>query len=304
MNQSQLMQRIRTGPLAAHVERLSALINPTVIIKAEPEKRVPFKCSKFGGNPDLPDSLSWPISRNGQPYTFIAQLNLNEIEDLNSLELPATGILFLFLDLDGADNETDMRFFPLAVLYQADQQETRFPKERPDAPASQQQGTNLVKQVFALFGLTDSAPPPYKPYQECAIGFLPSVSIPSTGSRVLEKLGLSKEEEESYFELWEWMNKYYYSEGGFGSLRGYADPVQGDIMDIECYLESIGEKDFPKKIDDEMETCAAEWKLLLQLDAVDECDMYWGDGLLYVWIQKADLAAREFSRCRGILQYT
>eukprot|EP01080_Neovahlkampfia_damariscottae_P008048 gene8048-12510_t len=40
----------------------------------------PLGCSKFGGTPDLPDSISWPIGLN-----FICQINLNDNSIQNSL---------------------------------------------------------------------------------------------------------------------------------------------------------------------------------------------------------------------------
>jgi len=316
------MERIRIGPLAAFADSLNALVMPTVLIKADPEKRVAFKCSKLGGSPDLPDSLSWPKNTNGKPYMFIAQLNLNEIERSDLVELPATGVLFLFLDLDperegsfleraGSDQEppncgitSPLESFPVAVLLQNNPQETRFPKERPDEPESPKKSSSLVKQAFALFGLTDAPAPPYVPFKECAVSFASSISLPGSTSRSVEKLGLSNLEKDAFLELLRWMNEDYYNGGGFGSLRGYADPVQGDVMEIECYLLAEGRKEFPNPIDAEIEAGAAEWTLLLQLDSVDECNMYWGDGLMYVWIRKNDLEAKDFSRCTGILQYT
>lgn len=304
MRTEELKQEIERGPLAKYTDRLVALAKPTVIIKAEPRNRVAYKSSKFGGNPDLPDDLKWPVSKNGQPHTFIAQLNLNEIERLDEAEgLPAGGIFYLFFDLDGDEFEFD--FMPLKILFQSDQSLTRYPKERPDPPADTRE-PGLVKQAFALFGLTDSAPPPYKPYKECAVSFENSVSLPVGDSRSIEALGLTKAEQEDYGELWEWLEKRSsFKKNVLAWLLGYPCPVQHADMDVECYLRSIGRKDFPKKVDAEIEAGASEWMLLMQLSAIgNECDMYWGDGMVYIWCKRADLANSDFSKCKGILQTT
>ncbi|MBX9690795.1 MAG: DUF1963 domain-containing protein [Cyanobacteria bacterium] len=45
--------------------------------------------------------------------------------------------------------------------------------------------------------------------------------------------------------------------------------------------------------------------LLMQLSAIGNvCDMYWGDGMVYIWCKSADLANSDFSKCKGILQTT
>eukprot|EP01080_Neovahlkampfia_damariscottae_P009667 gene9667-1874_t len=43
-------------------------------------KNSPLGCSKFGGKPDLPDSISWPLG-----FNFICQINLNDETIKNSL---------------------------------------------------------------------------------------------------------------------------------------------------------------------------------------------------------------------------
>ena len=54
--------------------------------------------SKFGGQPDLPDSLVWPSNKNGA-LSFVAQINFAEASkfDIDSL-LPKSGMLYLFYD--------------------------------------------------------------------------------------------------------------------------------------------------------------------------------------------------------------
>ncbi|EMY06168.1 PF09234 domain protein [Leptospira interrogans str. 2002000626] len=51
--------------------------------------------SKFGGNPDLPESLSYPKSENGYDIPFLCQLNLGEFDN----EITSEGILYFFVNL-------------------------------------------------------------------------------------------------------------------------------------------------------------------------------------------------------------
>ncbi|MGI2295987.1 YwqG family protein [Paenibacillus sp. GXUN7292] len=58
-------------------------------------------CSRIGGDPDLPPQIEWPLTEDGTPMTFLAQLNLSELtaSDDNNY-LPKTGILAFFLGID------------------------------------------------------------------------------------------------------------------------------------------------------------------------------------------------------------
>jgi uncharacterized protein YwqG len=79
-------------------------------------------------------------------------------------------------------------------------------------------------------------------------------------------------------------------------------------MDLECQLVSHGvycgdESGYKSPRRAELENGKADWLLLLQLDSDDDADMMWGDaGRLYFWINKNDLARRDFSKVWMILQ--
>jgi hypothetical protein len=51
--------------------------------------------SRFGGSPDVPEVFLWP-TRDGEPLTFLAQLDLTEVQ---APDLPATGWLLFFYDV-------------------------------------------------------------------------------------------------------------------------------------------------------------------------------------------------------------
>jgi uncharacterized protein YwqG len=79
-------------------------------------------------------------------------------------------------------------------------------------------------------------------------------------------------------------------------------------MDLECQLVSNGlycgdESGYNDARAKLLEENRSDWVLLLQIDSDDFCEMMWGDcGMLYFWIRKEDLAARNFDDVWMILQ--
>ena len=63
--------------------------------------------SKFGGKPNLPDSIPWPETPEGYEMDFIAQIHFPEVPA--GFGLPDSGTLFVFYDTDvhpwGVDEE-------------------------------------------------------------------------------------------------------------------------------------------------------------------------------------------------------
>ena len=93
-------------------------------------------------------------------------------------------------------------------------------------------------------------------------------------------------------------------------MLGYADEIQGE-MEPECELYSRDiEGDVQEELSEEEEAefvrnAADRWVLLFQMGTVEdgETELMYGDcGLIYFWIRKEDLAARNFHRVRLILQ--
>ncbi|ULL17096.1 DUF1963 domain-containing protein [Paenibacillus sp. H1-7] len=57
--------------------------------------------SRVGGDPDLPSQVKWPMTSDGIPMTFLAQLHLREVTDYDeSSPLPANGMLYFFVGID------------------------------------------------------------------------------------------------------------------------------------------------------------------------------------------------------------
>ena len=57
--------------------------------------------SHWWGFPDLPEAFEWPCNEDGELLTFICQISLEDISELDSENrLPHKGIIWFFADLD------------------------------------------------------------------------------------------------------------------------------------------------------------------------------------------------------------
>ncbi|MEO9823688.1 MAG: DUF1963 domain-containing protein [Paracoccaceae bacterium] len=85
------------------------LAQPAITITYDYQKSVDPCPILFGGAPQLPDALDWPLNREGRPMHFFAQVDLGllprsmEQADQTFLmpDFPKKGTLFFFLPLEG-----------------------------------------------------------------------------------------------------------------------------------------------------------------------------------------------------------
>jgi uncharacterized protein YwqG len=140
------------------------------------------------------------------------------------------------------------------------------------------------------------------------IALAETLSIPPYQAVELQKLGMSQEEDDAYFALWE-ERQSQASKGTHHQFLGHAKPVQDD-MRLECQLVSHGiycgsPEGYSDPRRSELERDALHWRLLAQIDSDDSVEMTWGvGGMLYYWITISDLASRQFDRSWTILQTT
>ena len=127
---------------------------------------------------------------------------------------------------------------------------------------------------------------------------LPIVSVPTAGSPEAAALNIDCGQYCDYVE------KLYGGENPKHQLGGYPFPLQGEEMELEC-AEKV---EPPAAADKKARRAAAaerakEWMLLLQIDTDYLTEMEWADtGMLYFWIRRKDLAARNFDDVWMILQ--
>lgn len=57
--------------------------------------------SRIGGDPDLPEEIEWPLTSDGTPMTFLAQLQLRDVAAHDATaSLPLGGMLYFFIGVD------------------------------------------------------------------------------------------------------------------------------------------------------------------------------------------------------------
>src|SRR3569833_983925 len=92
-----LLERLNLGQARNVLDEL-ALPGIGLRTRPAPPSGIPIGASKFGGFPDLPESVPWP-QRGQTPLPFIAQFNLSETSAFDRLRrLPDSGLLLVFYE--------------------------------------------------------------------------------------------------------------------------------------------------------------------------------------------------------------
>jgi len=273
--------------------------------------------TRFGGDPDLPNSFPWPC--DGDPKSpgstfsnFIAQVNFSELPPLCAgPAVPKKGILYLFVrSMDGASNP---------VLLQALYFDGPTLKLRRTPPPDEDR---LCDEY-----LVDLAPQRIKA--------TPSVSLPFYQKEF--RTTVEKNGNNPWYELASGLER----KGQIGQMLGYANA--GDIREnlyrqvflgridrrslmyndywnsmeeYEAYIRSYrdrGDNALVKSYElmragvtwlvdnrDMISRGAAEWRLLLRIDSNSQMNLNINDAdPLYVFIREKDLAKGEFSDLAG-----
>lgn len=278
-------EEIRSRGLSKYEDALIGLCRSSIEINCESmvESEIGIGESKIGGSPDLPFHMEWPTCED-EPLSFIAQFRMPDITiyDIEHV-LPSTGMLYFFYDMtkspwgfDPGDAGHWKVIYYNGVL--SDLARRNFPAKIQDE-----------SEIKA-----------------CRITCSQDVRLPSWESYDIEKLRMNMEELSAYQDVLSSI------EGNMGEhashrLLGHPDILQED-MQLECQLASnginIGDSSYLKDPSvAALESGAADWRLLLQLDTDEDIGMEWEDsGLLYFWIPKDALESRDFDKTWVILQ--
>jgi uncharacterized protein YwqG len=242
--------------------------------------QLPIGASKLGGEPDLPGDFVWS-ENNGRPLDFLLQVNLSEASKLDkSGQLPTAGLLSFFYDLE-------------------DQPEGYDPKNLDGYKVVFSPSPDKLQK----WAVPDSD---YK-MDEFGLILRADLSVPDSGSDEYEKFAeesdMTREEDGGFWkfaaEIERREKSYTQKYGGHHRILGHSENIQGD-MRWEAQLvmnglycgDSSGYND-PRR--EELEKNSDDWILLLQLDSDEKAGLLWSDvGMLYYWIRKQDLAARNF----------
>jgi uncharacterized protein YwqG len=237
--------------------------------------------SYLGGSPPDYDGFTWP-KKEGRPLSFIACIDLSEVADRSDIRwLPKGGHLLFFYDVE----------------------------EQPwgfDPKDSNGWKVNYVSDSVSFIG--ESSPPdglssdyrlPRKYVAFQKISLPPSWDHPDVAS-----LELDDSEIDKYVEF----RSELFGQEPHHQMAGYADPIQGAEMELECQLVSNGlycgdSSGYEAPRAKELAEGASDWRLLLQVDSDEELDAMWGDGgMLYFWVRQQDAQNGNFERSWLVLQ--
>lgn len=231
--------------------------------------------SRVAGEPDLPPGFEWPLTDDGEPMSFIAQLDLESVypQDTQQL-LPSTGILYFFMgDMQQARNIAHK------VIYVAD----KTGLQRTAPPRT----TVLEKEER------------YTGYRLAA-----AASIMPPNYAYVDYDQLSEDEMDALDDLCMHLTE------GAGRIGGYADGQHGDHnIEAAMYLEAGKPYDyFPKNAratllqhfngnQQAVEEAIDDMMLLLQIDSDMKVGFCWWDaGCIQFMMPKKALRARAFDR--------
>lgn len=255
--------------------------------------------SRLAGEPDLPEGWQWPLTEDGEAYTFLAQINLGELPFVPDPDCPKSGMLYLFLGVDEPAYQVDHR----VLFFDGDLQQLR----RTGVPEGVPTVDEVSEREFVAHRLV----------------FGPHLSLPDLGDN---NDVLSAEYDTVYEEICDVSDALF---GGYQSWSGDTrmdaylcsnqmsqllfntheteERLQKKALDAYAdgrtdYAQSLEETIIPmlRAFNEDKPAhrlAADQWKVLFSLSSVNEADMCWWDaGYLEFFIDAADLRDRNFSR--------
>jgi len=236
--------------------------------------------SKLGSLPDLPPEIAWPKWK-GLPQSFIAQINVNDVRPYDTDKLlPQGGMLWFFYDAQqqtfGADPSDRGGW---RVIFRDEDDLTRL--QRASAPATL---------------------PAASQFHACSLSFASEITLSQRPQLEIPNFDWTAEEQKKYEAMLSTFPTPADHAAVHNRLLGFPDTIQDD-MRLECQLASHGVTDANDPHIAELSKGAKNWQLLLQVDSDEQAGMRWADaGMLYYWIEQADLQSHDFDDSWLVLQ--
>ena len=215
-------------------------------------------CSKYGGRPDVADDFQWPHDNSGRPLSLLLQIDCADLApiDRDGL-LPASGQLYFFYELSQM-NRGGLKN-AVRVIYN-------------DKPSSQLHPLDYPVNLSKEYQL-----------QECRLKFIRCMTIPRI-EELRHLTSLDEEDESEYYDVYMRLyDKFWKGDGPIGKMLGYADLIQGPIVN-----------DLSNEV------------LLLELysskDDRTPHDLPLGYSIIYFYIKREDLQARRFDSIKFAMQ--
>ncbi len=168
---------------------------------------LPIGSSKFGGQPDVPDTFRWPTDKSGRPLSLLLQIDCADTAPHDEEHLlPSSGHLYFFYELGEMDWES--KNGNVRVIYH---DSTAGPLHRCDFP-------DTLAAEYRL--------------KECALQFSRHDSYISFEDLCDLSLQCNYDDCDNYYEAIERLKIEHPNEDEcIGSMLGYADLVQNAIVD-------------------------------------------------------------------------
>nr|WP_305120984.1 YwqG family protein [Saccharibacillus sp. JS10] len=254
----------------------------SVVFKAtEPENYEKIGNSRVAGEPDLPESITWPLDAEGTPMTFVLQLDLSQVYPLDpEYRVPSTGHLFFFTGY--YEMKVEHR-----VFYATPEEMQTASRRSAPAPTVHEEDEE-----------------PFRPYR---LETHATIDLPGYGYVDEELI----EGDEFGWEEYEDLNFALEQEhpSPIVKMFGYAEGQHGDD-EYQAALELFGAKR-TYDLDEAVQNLAkalggdqakakqeiADMVMLAEIDSNQEVGFLWGDaGVLHYFIRKEDLLKGNFDR--------
>ncbi len=251
--------------LSRHAASLWPMVRPGIHLACSGGSDIALGASKIGGQPDLPPDIEWP-RYGGRPQAFLAQVNLAEMPladvaagEAEGFDMPRDGLLSFFWD-------------SMQEVYGLEATDRAAFHVMYTTPGAHLERRHADDSMLSQIALTESA-------------WTPSVhwTLPQNGVRAL----LNDEEWIAYEHLLP-------AEANHQFL-GHALPVQAEPSFMAATIAAGGSYlSYP----DDLESLAAEWRNLLQVDSDMAANAMWGDGgSLYFTIRETALPTLDVDAC-------
>ena len=268
-----IREQVGDSPMAAHVDAMLPHVRPAINLRVddEPDDDPRVGGTRIRGPVDAPPGWRWP-TRNGVPLALLAQFDCAELEPVDYFnQLPHAGVLSFFYDLAHRawGDEPDARD-AARVEYFPDASAVR--RVDGDPPQSSAYGAKLFltwelpsqarwfKRRFGHLGHEQQ----FADYARYLSDIVPPAVIPLSGHQLL----------------------------------GHATREQDDDLELQCETRRRGIKQLKSANPAyrEVDQAAEDWILLAQFAWDDETltGEDFGDGHLYYFIRRNDLALRDF----------
>lgn len=283
----EIMELVEDAGLSHISDKIEYLIKDSIQVITHPNKddNIRIGASKMGGLPDLPKCMGW-VKTEKMPLAFLAQINLEEVTNLNINKLlPDDGMLYFFYDAENqpwGHNPLNKNKWKV-VYYEGDKSNLNRCNEPNDMHS-------------------------YNIFNSCEIIFEKDITFPDFESVYLDLLEINKEDEKKIYRFFHKLISQEEKSEIKHRILGFPDTIEGDMM-IVCQLVSNGIdfdhlSNYQNSEIEKFKSGANDWILLLQLDSDDmNVGISWGNfGRLYFWIKKEDLKNKNFNDVWVVLQ--